>query len=150
MRSWSHLAFSLVFALLFYNIVSANAIVFFALVLFGALLPDIDTMHSTINKRLPFLKIVALFCKHRRFFHSIFPPAIAGIVLWIVAGFASGFALFLGYGSHLVADSFTVTGVRPFFPLSRFHPKGPIHTGSITEILFFIGTAVLIVLLLVF
>ena len=42
----------------------------------------------------------------------------------------SGF--FMGYSVHLIADSFTKSGIQPFWPL-KTRSKGPISTGGKIE-----------------
>ncbi len=99
-----------------------------------AMLPDIDMVKSKLGRRLqPFSTIAAFVFRHRGFLHSfvfaalvyfamryLFPPAIAA-------------AAALGYFSHLLLDSLTKDGVRPFSPLLKFRLRGPITTGSFFE-----------------
>ena len=39
---------------------------------------------------------------------------------------------FAGYSIHLLADSFTIEGIKPFWPLQRVL-EGKIHTGGTIE-----------------
>ena len=47
------------------------------------------------------------------------------------------FGFFLGYGVHLLADSFTVQGIEPFYPW-KMRSAGFIKTGSVVETSIFI------------
>ncbi|MDP2672878.1 MAG: metal-dependent hydrolase, partial [Nanoarchaeota archaeon] len=74
---------------------------------------------------------------HRGAFHSFtFLFLITFIFLMLVPRIALGF--FVGYASHLFADSLTISGITPFFPWKK-KTSGVIRTGGRTErILFFI------------
>jgi membrane-bound metal-dependent hydrolase YbcI (DUF457 family) len=51
---------------------------------------------------------------------------------------------FLGYGLHLISDSFTKEGITPFYPFfSKVKSKGKISTGGKFEILVFVGFLIL-------
>ena len=72
----THLAFGVLAGLIFLPFYHHNLILYFVLVLVGALLPDIDHDGSKINKILPVTKYLGRLFKHRGFFHSVFPPLI--------------------------------------------------------------------------
>jgi inner membrane protein len=139
MQFKTHLAFSLLIALLAVNfgIITPSAI-FFAFVLLGSLLPDIDTPESFVGKAFrPISCIFRLFLGHRTVFHSIWVPSA---ILIVIAAFnpAVGIAIFLGYISHLLIDMLTKSGIRPLYPLD-FHISGPFRTGGLFEILIFLA-----------
>jgi inner membrane protein len=73
--------------------------------------------------------------KHRGALHSITFCIILTIIL---ALFSQKLALpfFLGYAIHLLADSFTITGIRAFWP-SKKEIKWIIRTGGLTEKIIF-------------
>jgi membrane-bound metal-dependent hydrolase YbcI (DUF457 family) len=58
------------------------------------------------------------------------------------------FPFFLGYGIHLLADSFTVEGIAPFWPLDK-RLNGRITTGGKIEHLFFVIFIIIDVVMLV-
>jgi len=98
----------------------------------GALLPDLDARHSTINHwkigggieplALPSLLIYRAF-GHRGLLHSLAGWGIASVcfslplLLWL--GWQPASALSLGYLSHLLLDGCTKTGVPLWYP----HPR---------------------------
>ncbi len=133
-----------------------------ALGAFGALLPDLDASESKI-KRLslagitPFAPLsVGLNRRfgHRGALHSLFGWAIASLV-FLPLGLWLSFVpltLSLGYGSHLVADACTKSGIPAFYP-----HRGRIHllprtlrltTGSLAEEAFLVALGLLLFALL--
>ena len=66
MLAATHAAFAILCALIIDTIANIpNPLVFYILVLFGALLPDIDHSGSTINKILPITKHLSMHFSHR-------------------------------------------------------------------------------------
>jgi len=140
----THLAITALFVLVFLSSVQ-NKIVFAIVALLAAVLPDIDSDSSIMGKRKIFRPIQFLF-GHRGFLHSftflflltfffvLFIPVIA-------------FPLFLGYSLHLFADSFTIQGIRPFYPLKKTY-AGKFKTGGKIDLMLFIS--ILIIDLFVF
>jgi membrane-bound metal-dependent hydrolase YbcI (DUF457 family) len=131
----THLAIGLALALLFLPGVNYK-LVFFPIVLVCALLPDIDSPDSYFGSSKiwrPFQFIV----KHRGVFHSftlcILVSLVFAFVLPIVA-----LPFFLGYGSHLLADSFTQEGITPFWPWKKAS-QGSLRTGGSVESGIFVG-----------
>jgi membrane-bound metal-dependent hydrolase YbcI (DUF457 family) len=135
MLGTTHLLFSFLFGSFLFNYLSPptllGKIIFAALLLIGTFFPDLD------------LKIPAL--KHRGIFHTIWPVLLILIVNFVFMKY-SILALAIGYGSHLIADSLTVFGVAPIYPISEKRIRGPIKTGSFTE--FCIAAVILTFLLL--
>ncbi|MFQ5474383.1 MAG: metal-dependent hydrolase [Candidatus Nanoarchaeia archaeon] len=129
----THLAFGLLAALLSnYVLTPERALLFFALVLLGSLLPDVDHPDSFLGKRT---KIFALLFEHRGFLHSIYAVALAVIFGFIMFGNNSlAWALAIGYFSHLVSDAFSKEGIMFFQPWWRFRIHGWIRTGSFLEV----------------
>jgi membrane-bound metal-dependent hydrolase YbcI (DUF457 family) len=150
MRGTTHLAVGLLAALiLLWFFPELNALVIIPLVLFGALLPDVDHDGSKINKFLPITRIIPVFFTHRGFFHSLFPPLIM-----VVAAIALGIPLLgiyvvIGYCSHLLTDMLTEAGVGLAHPLVKARIHGPLRTGGIAEAVMFIGVLALDALLVV-
>ncbi len=120
--------------------------VIFALILcFGAILPDIDSPKSYVNRKYLFGigKGIAAFSKHRGFFHSIFGLLIFFvlsliIVYFLKTSFIFSIALILGYFLHLAADSLNVSGVKWLWKSKKLHLKWKISTGTFSEQLFFV------------
>ena len=137
MRGSTHLLVATIFALFFIPFFSfAKYVVFFTLFLFAALLPDIDHPGSMLGKKLwPLSGIISLFFGHRGLFHSIFVPVLFLFLGWYFQVLWMGIALACGYMSHLLADSFTVSGVKPFGVGPRV--RGFIRTGGLLEFVLF-------------
>lgn len=153
----THILFALFFYLLFIKIFTLEFSLIFALILaFGAILPDIDSPSSYINRRYLFGigKGISLFSKHRGFWHSIYGLLIFGIISVViiylihVSGTYS-LALPLGYFLHLAADSFNVSGIKWLWKSKKMHLKWKIKTGTITEQLFFVILLILSIYLVI-
>ncbi len=139
----THLAIGLALALLFLPNVNYK-FVFFPIVLICALLPDIDSPDSYFGSS-KLWRPLQLLVKHRGVFHSftlcILVSVLFAFVLPIVA-----LPFFLGYGSHLLADSFTQEGITPFWPWKRAS-QGALRTGGSMENGIFIGFIIINALL---
>ena len=125
----THLAIAGALALLLLPHVNYK-IVFFPLVLICALIPDIDSPDSYFGHHKIF-RPVQFLVQHRGIFHSF---SLCLIISILFALFVPILALsfFLGYGSHLIADSFTLEGITPFWPWKRMS-QGVLRTGGKTE-----------------
>ena len=145
----THLLITLFFGLLFFPFVN-YPLLFMVVALVSTYIPDIDLKYPVGKKRF-FLKPLQWMVSHRGFLHSFV------FLLLITLGFVLFFPLFalpffLGYASHLMADSFTVKGIRPFYPFS-YSCKGKIKTGGISEtnvIIFFMIANLFLILSRVF
>ncbi|GDX40758.1 hypothetical protein LBMAG21_10500 [Armatimonadota bacterium] len=118
---------------------------------FGALLPDLDAVESKIKSLsikgvrpfAPFADMANQVWGHRGFLHSPLALGLLGLVLipsiwWL--DWQVPFALWLGYGSHLMADACTRTGIpgSPFTKRLFLLPKRwRILTGSSAEEMLF-------------
>jgi len=112
----THLAINALFIILFLPHVSSWYL-FVPVVLISTLLPDIDAGFSTLGKSKPG-KLVQFFVKHRGVFHSFTFCIIASFLLSLFIPILA-FPFFLGYSLHLLADSFTAEGIKPFLPLKK-------------------------------
>lgn len=138
MLARTHLAFGILAGLLVYKyFVVGDLVLFFLSVALGAFLPDLDHPNSKINNKLKITKIVPLFFKHRGFFHSIFAALLISWALWAWLGSVYGVGLFAGYLSHLASDALTVSGINFLHPISTFHLRGPVRTGTFFELAIF-------------
>ncbi len=91
----------------------------FALVMLGAMLPDIDHPDSTVGKRVKWLSYpIRMVFGHRGITHSLFAVmamlwcAYAANNIWLSW-------LALGYLLHLVGDYLTDSGIPLLYPISR-------------------------------
>ena len=142
----THIAASVFVVLLLWESITGK-IAFTILLLFSTLLPDIDSSASYISRKIkPLNKIFNFLTKHRGILHSM---TFCIILTVIFASFNQKLALpfFLGYSLHLAADSFTIAGIKPFWPSTKVI-KGFVRTGGLTEriifVIFLILDAVLI------
>ncbi|MCL6500517.1 MAG: metal-dependent hydrolase [Candidatus Pacearchaeota archaeon] len=145
----THILFALFFYILTVQLFALNfSIIFAAVLAFGAILPDIDSPSSFVNRKYLFGigKGIAAFSEHRGFFHSVFGILIC-VVISIIAfyflrfSFVYALALPLGYFMHLAADSLNVSGIKWFWKSG--HVKWRIRTGSIFEQMFFVVLLIL-------
>jgi inner membrane protein len=80
----------------------------------GAVFPDIDSRHSVIGRKIPFLWLIG--GRHRGWTHSILGLIIFSLPLWLLSKeIFIGFAL--GYITHLLLDMLNPSGVRVFWPI---------------------------------
>jgi inner membrane protein len=141
----THLAIG-IFLIAFLLPMVNNKLVFCLVVLVASLLPDIDIASSYMGQKKIF-RILQWFVKHRGIIHSF---TFCIIVSLIFAFYIPILALpfFLGYSFHLLADSFTVEGIRPFWPLKK-EVEGPIRVSGKREMLILIMIVVFSALLFV-
>lgn len=141
----THLAITVLAILLFWQHVSLK-IPFVLVALAATFLPDIDTAFSTLGKFKGF-RFLQFLTKHRGMFHSFtFCVAVSLLLAMFIPSIA--FAFFLAYSLHLFADSFTVEGIKPFWPYNktsswRVRTGGRIETGIF--VFFFLLDALIIV-----
>jgi inner membrane protein len=125
----THLAVGLGIAMHFVTHVP-DQFLFIFMVMLATVLPDVDSGFSALGKSW-FTKPVHLFVSHRGILHSYtFCVAVSVALTFIYSPLALPF--FLGYSMHLFADSFTVQGIKPFWPLN-YESKGPVKTGGVVE-----------------
>jgi len=125
----THLAITVFAILLFVNHVSSK-LLFIIVALAATFLPDIDTAFSTLGKFKGF-RFLQFFIRHRGLFHS-FSFCIFVSILFAMFVPSIAFAFFLAYSLHLVADSFTIEGIKPFWPYNKTS-SGKIRTGGKIE-----------------
>ncbi len=129
----THLAISIFFILLFFPFFE-NKILFCIVMIVATFLPDIDSSRSKIGKSF-LLRPLQLFFGHRGILHSFTFALMLSVLIFFFSQEVS-IAFFLGYGLHLIADSFTFMGITPFYPISKKW-KGLIKTGGWTEAIIF-------------
>lgn len=138
----THLVFGLFFGLLFVNLFNvSNKILFLGIVAIASLFPDIDAKRSVLSS-----KLINWLFGHRKLFHSIWPLVVFYLVFnKILKLNLIGSALIIGYGSHLLSDTFNKEGTRFFYPL-KLKQQGFIRAGSFLEWLFFILFLILVII----
>ena len=142
----THLVIAIFVMALFLPHIS-NLFIFIPIVLLATLLPDIDTGFSTLGKRKE-TQIVRFLVKHRGILHSLTFCILVSLVLAIFLPILA-LPFFLGYSIHLFADSFSIEGIRPFWPL-KISSKWKIRTGGLIETNVFILFLILDLLVLFF
>ena len=104
--------------------------VFVVVAFIATLLPDIDNGFSTLGKYNIF-RPVQFFTRHRGLIHSFTFCVLVTLALalyWPILALP----FFLGYALHLFVDSFTIDGIRPFWP-SKKVSQGKIRVGGTIE-----------------
>jgi inner membrane protein len=121
--------------------------VFIFVALIASLLPDIDTGFSFVGK-FKANRIIQFFVRHRGIFHSF---TFCIVVAFLLAVFIPVLALpfFLGYSLHLFADSFTIEGIKPFWPFKKLL-FWKLRTGSLTETSLFVSFLIVDLLVFIF
>jgi inner membrane protein len=127
----THLSITLFFVLLLFPYVDGK-LIFVIVALIATFLPDIDSRFSTIGRKR-IARILQIFTKHRGMIHS-FTFLISITFLFVIFYPVLALGFFLGYSLHLLADSFTKDGIKPFYPLKK-KISGRISTGGKKEII---------------
>lgn len=126
----------LVFFILNFIFEIPNKILFLIVVIFGAVIVDIDVKNSKVGRHW-FFRPLQFFTKHRGMVHSlIFGLIISLLIAWLSRW--AGFAFFVGFASHLFLDSLTKSGVAIFWPLSKKRFGFGIKSGGIFEEILFV------------
>jgi len=134
----THLMFGVFLGLLFLKYFEINnGFWFFVVVCFFSVFPDIDFYRSKIGKKVkPLSWLINLFLGHRGLMHSLVAALFFYFLFYVLFGASVGLGAFVGYCGHLVLDSLTPKGIRPFYP---FKPKlnGFLKGNSLIDYLFF-------------
>jgi inner membrane protein len=143
----THLAFAFLVSMLLYPILNpSNIYQFFAFIILGSLIVDIDHPQSKIGTKLkPISKFISFLFGHRTWFHSIFLALIISGILYYF-NTQMGTALFIGYLSHIFLDGFTWSGVNIIHPINQLRIQGFVKTGKLAEHILLIIIIVLIVI----
>lgn len=143
----THLAFGIFVALFMRGFFVISPYLYYPIVIFGALLPDLDKSNSYMGKKAGVISsfIESVF-GHRGLLHGMLFGALLGLLLWLALGRGYGLALMLGYFSHLLIDGFTKEGVNFLYPIGELRLHGFVKSGDILENLILLGLIVLIVL----
>ena len=131
----THLSISIFFILLLLPLVE-HKLVFVLVALIATYIPDIDSRYSKLGRKKIF-RILQWMSKHRGMIHSY--TFLLTIIIFLVLFIpVLAFGFFLGYGLHLLADSFTIAGIQPFYPFKN-KSCGIIRTGKRIEVGVFVG-----------
>jgi membrane-bound metal-dependent hydrolase YbcI (DUF457 family) len=144
MLAKTHLAIGF-FAVVFFLPHVNHEWVFVPVVLIASLLPDIDSGFSTLGRKKMF-RPVQMVTRHRGIFHS-FTFCIVISIFFALYIPIMAFSFFLGYALHLLADSWTPEGIKPFWPLKE-QIKGKVKVGGMVEESVFLVFAILDVIFL--
>ncbi len=129
----THLAIGAAVALYFLPHVN-NQLAFIPILIISTLLPDMDRIIGP-SKLMFWKKDSSETPNHRGMFHS-YTFCILLSVLFAFFSPLLALPFFLGYSTHLFADSFTVKGIKPFWPL-KVTSSGKVSTGGTLEITVF-------------
>jgi len=105
----------------------------------GSVLPDLDVAGSFISNKT---KVNLSFLGHRKLLHSLVGAALLSLPFLLLKSYIGVFSvyltlgLFLGCITHLVLDSFTLSGIAWLYPFSKKKLKGGIKTGGIWDTVF--------------
>lgn len=125
----THLAITLFLVLILIGYVS-SPILFLTVAMIATYIPDIDSKKSKMGNHLLF-RPLQWISRHRGMLHSFtLLIAVTFLISLIWPLVALGF--FVGFSSHLIADSFTIEGIKPFYPF-RWRSSGNVITGSLSE-----------------
>jgi len=126
----THLAITLFFVLALLAFVD-NKVIFVVVALLATYIPDIDSKHSKIGHHWYF-RPLQWIADHRGMIHS-FTFLFSIILLFVLFIPIIALPFFGGYASHLLADSFTIEGIKPFYPWKK-KSFWKVRTGGRTEI----------------
>ncbi|MBU1029855.1 MAG: metal-dependent hydrolase [Nanoarchaeota archaeon] len=141
----THLLWGFFLSLVFITLFSfLNPFFIVVLSLFASLLPDIDEKKSFIGR---YFRNISFFFSHRGVFHSVFAAVLFSCFVWFFSNFFFAGIFFSAYFFHLLFDSATKQGIKPFYFGRRI--SGFVKTGSFVEkIIFFCLIIINIFLLL--
>jgi membrane-bound metal-dependent hydrolase YbcI (DUF457 family) len=145
MLSRTHFVIGILFLFAFVDSVS-NPVIFSFFLLLSSMMPDIDSPISYLGKKKIFSPIQSLV-NHRGVLHSLTTAFLVSILLSLLMPSAA-LGFFLGYSIHLIADSFTIEGIAPFWPL-RGRLSGKLKTGGLFENILFVVISLLDILLII-
>jgi len=117
MKLFTHILLALLLGICLFK----ENVLFFAFLMMASIIPDIDI-------HIPFVA-------HRGIFHSVTAGFLSSLI-FIPFSLSLSLAFLLGYCFHLLADSLTKHGIRPFWPHPYKTNFGFITTGGVSEQVF--------------
>ena len=147
----THLAFGLLSGLVSLRFLNhGNIYIFFAFVLIGALLPDIDTPRSKLGSKLGiFSKLIKMIFGHRGIIHTIWGLLVLCGLFWFFVNRVYGAALAVGFFSHILIDGLTKKGINFLHPFSKMKIAGFVETGTMDETIVLIVILALVIIMLI-
>ena len=131
----THLAIGIGVALYFLDIPQLqNHLIFFVVVVAASLFPDLES--GLLSIRGPLRMRFAQKVKERMGFLHTYTFCILASILFAMFQPILAFPFFLGYSFHLLADSFTPEGIKPFWPINKVS-KGHIPAGGNLDMVIF-------------
>ena len=122
-----------------------NKVLFIIAVMISSLFADIDHERSFLGRKLGLIaKIINFIFGHRGFIHSLLFALILYFIVRSYLNIELVYGIVLGFAGHLILDSLTVEGIRPFYPL-KLRVKGFIRTSGLAEKLIKLCIFVLII-----
>lgn len=101
----------------------------------GGLIPDIDHPDSLLGRKIPIIpELLNVLFGHRTFTHSLLGLAVTTIFLFSNDSLW-GKAWAVGYGSHLLLDLLTTSGVPLFWPVGKNFRFSLTTTGGFLDML---------------
>lgn len=144
MLFWTHLIVGIFGILLFIHRYE-NWLGFLVLGIIGSVFLDIDSYNSKLGKKF-LSRVFTSFTKHRGFIHSFFFVVLIYLILYYFFGsISTGFLI--GGIIHLIIDSFTIQGVKLFFPF-KYKFRSFVKSGGFFEIIIFLIFLILDVFLI--
>jgi inner membrane protein len=133
--------------LICFDVIKIENLHYYLVVIFGALLPDIDEKESYIGRRLPFVSVVLkdFGVEHRVLTHRLIIPLAIAIISLLVFKEELQLWLLFAYGilMHSIGDLLTRGGITGYFypfyknTTIRLLPRPmTFYTGSVTEYIF--------------
>lgn len=139
----THLLFSFNILLLYLIISNQNlTITYIILTVLASFLPDIDKTNSKLGRHF---KLIGFISRHRGLFHSIWFAILLSIPIYIIIEINTAIIFLIIYISHLILDSLTKKGIRPFYPF-KLRIKGNIKVGKFKEKILFIFLIILLII----
>lgn len=146
----THLALGFGIALYFLPHIQDNKFIFFGVVILASLLPDIESGFAAVKRHHLFsIQPTKLLFHKNRIFHTYTFLIPATILIAVIYPFLA-LPFFLGYSFHIFLDSFTPTGIKPFWPLKHKAHGKIVPGGHIDKMLFFVFLGIDVILLFAF
>ena len=139
----THLMFGILVMLLLLTYVE-HKLAFAIMVLVATAVPDFDNKKSSWGRHIIF-RPGQFFTKHRGMIHSFTTAVVLSVIIAVFWPVLS-LGFFVGFSVHLITDSFTKSGIKPFWPL-KVKSCGPLHTGGRSEEVMFLFLIVVNIIL---
>ncbi|MBU0906944.1 MAG: metal-dependent hydrolase [Nanoarchaeota archaeon] len=146
----THIALGLAIALYFLPHINGNKFIFLGVVLLASLLPDLESGFAAARHHGLFgLDQTKMVYHKNHIIHTYTFLIPLTIILAIISPFLA-LPFFLGYSFHIFLDSFSINGIRPFWPL-KHKAHGKISPGGhIDHVLFYIFLGMDVIVLFMF